>query len=77
VSESLGFVASREAASGSDDDEADEESKIPITPVRSYEKSIFESTLPKFQKQTTNLNQHTSYDFQAMAMQWDELVAAD
>jgi hypothetical protein len=74
MSESLRFVASREAASGSDGDEADKESKIPITPVTSYEKSIFENMLPKFQKQTTNVNQHTSYDFQAMAMQWDELV---
>jgi hypothetical protein len=74
-SESLRFVALREAASGSDA-EADKESKIPITrtPVTSYEKSIFEKMLPKFQKQMTNDNQHTSYDFQAMAMQWDDLV---
>ena len=73
ISESLRFVASREAASGSDA-EADEESKIPITPVTSYEKSIFEKLLPKFQNQTTNANQHTSYDFQAMATHWDDLV---
>jgi hypothetical protein len=65
-------IASREATSS--DAEADNESKIPITPVTSYEKSIFENMLPQFQKQTTNVNQHTSYDFQAMAMQWDDLV---
>jgi hypothetical protein len=65
-------IASREATSS--DAEADNESKIPITPVTSYEKSIFEKMLPKFQTQTTNVNQHTSYDFQAMAMEWDDLV---
>jgi hypothetical protein len=71
ISESLHFVASREAAS---DAEADKESKIRIMPVTSYAKSIFENMLPKFQKQMSNANQHTSYNFQTMAMQWDDLV---
>jgi hypothetical protein len=74
ISESLCFVASREAASGGDA-EADKELKIPITPsFTSYEKSIFEKMLPKFQKQTTNASQHTSYDLQAMTMQWNGMI---
>jgi hypothetical protein len=68
ISESLRFVASREAASGSDS-EADKESKIPITPVTSYEKM-----LPKFQKQTTNVNQHTSYDFRFRPWQCNGMI---
>jgi hypothetical protein len=73
ASESLRFVASREAVSDSDA-AVDKESKIPITPVTSYEKSVFEKMLPKVQKETTNANQRTSCDFQAMATQWDDLV---
>jgi hypothetical protein len=30
--------------------------------------------LPKFQKQTTNANQYTLYDFQDMAKEWDDMV---
>jgi hypothetical protein len=73
ISESLRFVASREAAS-SNDAQSNKESKIPITPVTSYEKTIFEKMLPDFQKQTTNANQHTSYDFLGMAKAWDDMV---
>jgi hypothetical protein len=69
ISESLRFVASREATSSSDA----KGSKILITPVTFFEKSIFKKMLPTFQKQTTNAKQRTLYSFQDMAKEWDDM----